>query len=139
MASRDPTLLTPVLQEKLKKLIEEMKDLGYDLFPTCTYRSPAEQNELYAIGRTVNVQHAVVTKLRGGKSKHNSNPAKAFDVAILVKGKLTWNVKSDPWVKAREIGASLGLRNLYPFESSHFELPESYTSCSCKSSCCKNH
>ena len=58
-------------------------------FLTCTYRSNAEQAELYAQGRTK--PGKVVTQIaRNGK--HNSNPAKAFDIAFKNEsGALDWS------------------------------------------------
>ncbi|MFM7105626.1 MAG: hypothetical protein ACKOW8_08890, partial [Flavobacteriales bacterium] len=49
------------------------------VFLTCTYRTPAEQLELYALGRTE--KGNIVTNIRTG-GKHNSLPAKAFDIAF---------------------------------------------------------
>lgn len=59
-------------------------------FITCTYRSPEEQLELYAIGRTK--PGTIVTQLKSG-SKHNTNPARAFDIAFQKDGKLVWDKK----------------------------------------------
>jgi peptidoglycan L-alanyl-D-glutamate endopeptidase CwlK len=58
-------------------------------FITCTYRSPEEQLELYAQGRTK--PGKIVTQLKSG-SKHNKKPAEAFDIAFKTKdGKLDWS------------------------------------------------
>jgi peptidoglycan L-alanyl-D-glutamate endopeptidase CwlK len=58
-------------------------------FITCTYRSPEEQLELYAQGRTK--PGKIVTQLKSG-SKHNKKPAEAFDIAFKDKnGKLDWS------------------------------------------------
>lgn len=77
---------------------------------TQTYRSIEYQNMLYAQGRkdleVVNVlrkdqglgpikqsENKKVTNAIGGKSKHNSNPAKAFDIAFYNNStkKLDWS------------------------------------------------
>lgn len=59
-------------------------------FLTCTYRSPEEQAELYAQGRTK--PGKIVTQLKKG-GKHNSKPAKAFDIAFKKPdGSLDWSV-----------------------------------------------
>lgn len=58
-------------------------------FLTCTYRSNAEQMELYAQGRTK--PGKIVTQIRRN-GKHNSQPAKAFDIAFKHKnGALDWS------------------------------------------------
>jgi peptidoglycan LD-endopeptidase CwlK len=59
-------------------------------FITCTYRSPEEQLELYAIGRTL--PGKIVTQLKSG-SKHNTLPSRAFDIAFQKDGKVTWDKK----------------------------------------------
>ncbi|GAB3843188.1 M15 family metallopeptidase [Hymenobacter jeollabukensis] len=54
------------------------------------YRSPAEQDALYAQGRTK--PGTIVTYKQGGTSKHNRQPAEAFDVAFLLSsGQVSWS------------------------------------------------
>ena len=79
-------------------------------FLTQTFRSIEYQNMLYAQGRkdleTVNVlrkaqelsplkasENKVITNAIGGKSKHNLNPSKAFDISFFdeSKKKLDWS------------------------------------------------
>lgn len=124
MASRDPKDLTPDLQAKWAKFEAAMIALGYEPILTCTNRSNEEQASLYAIGRTVNIGHRVITDKKPGQSRHNSLPAQAFDIAILIHGKLIWDAGSEPWKRARDIGAQVGLQNLHPFESCHFQEPD---------------
>jgi peptidoglycan L-alanyl-D-glutamate endopeptidase CwlK len=58
-------------------------------FITCTYRTPEEQLELYAQGRTK--PGAIVTRIKKG-GKHNEYPSKAFDIAFKnAEGKLDWS------------------------------------------------
>lgn len=70
-----------------------------DVLVTCTYRSPEEQAELYAQGRTK--PGRIVTYAKPGESKHNiqsSNGApasKAFDVVPLRHGKLVWGTSGN--------------------------------------------
>lgn len=61
---------------------------------TCTTRTVAEQQKLYAQGRTT--PGAIVTQIDGvrKKSNHNLSPARAIDVAVLIQGKITWNEAS---------------------------------------------
>lgn len=89
---------------KLEDLISELADAyraavaEYEkLYPnapqpfiTCTYRSPEEQNELYAIGRTKPGKK--VTNAKAMSSPHNYLPSYAFDIAFLgLDKKLDWN------------------------------------------------
>jgi len=58
-------------------------------FLTCTHRTPQEQLDLYAQGRTK--PGKIVTNLKTG-SKHNAKPSKAFDIAFKnAAGSLVWD------------------------------------------------
>ena len=60
------------------------------VFLTCTYRSPEEQNALYAQGRTAPGQ--IVTNAKAGQSHHNLYPSPAFDIAFKRSdGKILWD------------------------------------------------
>lgn len=63
---------------------------GRTIIITCTNRSIAEQQILYAQGRTTPGQ--IVTNLDGvtKKSKHNFEPALAIDIAVLIGGQISW-------------------------------------------------
>ena len=93
--SRDPKDLTQFLQEVLTSLKEwyKTKYIGRELFTTCTYRSPQEQAEDYAKGRTMPGNK--ITNCDGiiHPSKHNVSPARAFDFAIKEQGKVVWDDK----------------------------------------------
>ncbi len=57
---------------------------------TCTYRSPEEQDALYAQGRTT--EGKIVTKAMRFQSPHNFLPAQAFDVAFRkADGTIDWS------------------------------------------------
>lgn len=98
---------------------------------TCTYRSNAEQDILYAQGRTAPGPR--VTKARGGQSAHNYTldgkpAAKAFDVVPVVGGKLMWSATHPAWQTLGKIGTDLGLTWYGTPGSSfveypHFQLP----------------
>jgi peptidoglycan L-alanyl-D-glutamate endopeptidase CwlK len=61
-------------------------------FLTCVYRSNEEQEQLYAIGRTVKGRK--VTNARAGQSKHNKLPSEAIDIAFIkLDRKLDWDAK----------------------------------------------
>lgn len=119
--SRDAKDLTDSLKDKYYLLVQKMKEQGYEVILTCAYRSGTEQAQLYAIGRTISPGHAKLTDKQPGQSKHNFLPARAFDIAISMHGKLLWDPESPPWLLARQIGHEIGLKNLYPFESCHWE------------------
>lgn len=132
MPSRSLNDLHPKLRPLAELFVARCKAAGLDILITCTYRSAAEQNELYAQGRTR--PGRIVTRARGGQSAHNfmldgKPAARAFDIVPLNLGKLVWDETYPDWQKAGEIGMALGL-NWYgrpgaPFrEFPHFELPK---------------
>ena len=90
MPSRDPKLLTPLLQEfwPLLRNWYMKKYPGRAIFLTCTHRPVKEQAAIYA----KNAPGRILTRCDGviKVSKHNYQPAKAFDVAISIKGKVVW-------------------------------------------------
>jgi peptidoglycan L-alanyl-D-glutamate endopeptidase CwlK len=126
---------TKDLCDKMRNLFvlfdTKMKQEGIDYIVTCTYRNNIDQNALYARGRTV--PGHIITNARGGQSAHNSTLAngtpasEAFDIAIMVNGKIDWNVDNPAWKKAGMIGESVGLEwagNWINFkEYPHFQLP----------------
>jgi len=103
MASRKIIDLCPELQEKAIKFRSLMNEAGIDFIFTCTTRSPKEQDELYAQGRTKPGRKVTWTK----KSKHVGG--RAFDIVIMDRGKCVWDVTDPRWEQAGEIGQSLGL------------------------------
>lgn len=125
MASRDPNDLVPELRLAWESLRLELLECGYEAFLTCTYRPQKEQAKLYAQGRTE--PGKIVTWAKPGESKHNKCLSEAFDIAILDKGKLNWDLESDAWKKAGEIGLRLGLEWGGTWgkkaEGCHFQLP----------------
>lgn len=102
--ARGIELLTPKTQELCKKLVTECEKKGIKIKILDTYRSNAEQDMLYAKGRTT--PGAKVTNAKGGQSFHNYKIA--FDFCILdVKGGILWD--SPKYDAVGEIGAKLGL------------------------------
>lgn len=94
MASRDPIdLRADVRTAWLKCLTDYAAAFPDDPQPflTCTYRSPVEQDMLYAIGRTRPGKR--VTNARGGQSNHNQKPCRAFDIAFRQAGKIMWDIR----------------------------------------------
>lgn len=94
MPSRKLEDLDPLLVEAFKATKDEfIKKFPSGPTPiiTCTYRSNAEQNALFAQGRTTPGKK--VTNARAGQSPHNQLPSKAFDVAFQIGEMLDWDEK----------------------------------------------
>lgn len=115
MASRKTSDLHPKLQPLADEFVKRCKAEGIDALIYMTWRSDAEQDDLYALGRTK--PGKIVTKVPGGRSGHNhtedGKPASlAFDAVPqrLIDGRKVpvWN---DPalWAKMGEIAAEVGL------------------------------
>lgn len=79
----------PVLATKCRQLIELANQNGQFLLVTQGFRSIAEQNKLYAQGRTT--KGKIVTNAKGGQSNHNFG--RAVDFAFIVNGEVSWNDK----------------------------------------------
>lgn len=71
-------------------VISELEAIGIKPLITCGFRSVAEQNRLYAQGRTR--AGKIVTNAKGGQSKHNFG--KAVDFAFIDSaGNISWDLK----------------------------------------------
>lgn len=129
MLSKKIEHLHPDLQSKCAEFLTKCADVGLDVHLIFTYRSPDEQDKIYAQGRTT--PGKIVTNLNGLRSKHcftlNGAPAaKAFDFGIF-DGKAYVGNGSDPrYTTAGEIGEGLGLtwggRWKQPFDPGHLEI-----------------
>lgn len=97
-------LLKPKVKRFAEKLCDECKKVGYNITLTHTLRTVAEQNELYAQGRTKPGE--IVTNAKGGFSFHNYGVA--FDICPVVNNKLDWN-NTLLFEAVGKIGISLGL------------------------------
>ncbi len=121
--SRDISMCHPELQEKAKKLVQECKKQGLIVKIGECFRSVAEQNELYAQGRTK--PGNVVTKAKGSSFSSMHQWGVAFDV-IRNDGKGAYN-DSDGWFgKVGKVGKKLGLEWggdwTSPVDKPHFQL-----------------
>lgn len=147
MPSRRAEDLHAILQPQAKTHLAacELEWPGRDIevFFTCTYRSGAEQNQLWSLGRTVRSHVGpwtaarplgrVVTRAKAGQSAHNyevsGKPAAlAYDLAVIVFGKLVWDSRSPYWQRVGQLGTGLGLvwygSPNAPFqEAAHFQHP----------------
>lgn len=116
--------LHPLLKDKAEKLIELAKSEGIDITITQGLRTTAEQNKLYAQGRTAPGKK--VTNAKGGYSYHNFGLA--FDIAVVDDdGEINWNVDKR-WLKVGQLGKSLGLEWGGDFKSfkdyPHFQMTD---------------
>lgn len=147
MASRSIGHLHPSLQPLCVKFLQQCEAAGLNVIITCTYRTNAEQEQLYALGRTVKSHLGPyngkfplgrkVTKARAGQSDHNATiagvpAAKAFDIGVLVNGKYDVSGRHPDWQAAGKIGMALGMvwygAPTAPFnELAHFALAKTTT------------
>lgn len=126
MASRKIEDMHPALQPLVRQFLQECDKAGLDVLITCTYRSGAEQDQLYAQGRTK--PGPIVTRARAGQSKHNhtlnGKPASlAFDVVPMIDGKPMWSSKHPAWQAIGKIGQSVGFKWYGAPGSSFREFP----------------
>lgn len=95
--------LHPKVRNKAREFINRVeKELGIKLRATSTLRTYAEQDKLYAQGRTTG--GGIVTKAKGGQSNHNFGTA--LDVVPIVNGSADWNSKD--WDKISVVGKAVG-------------------------------
>jgi len=105
ISERNIEKLHPKVRNKATEFINKVeKELGIKLRVTSTLRTYAEQDELYAQGRTT--KGGIVTNAKGGQSNHNFGTA--LDVVPIVNGKADWKTTADTWNKIAVVGKSLG-------------------------------
>lgn len=114
--------LHPRVKALAVKHIEACKEAGIELRIYCAYRSIAEQDALYARGRTK--PGKIVTNAKGGQSYHNFRVA--YDCGPVINGKIAWN-REDLFHKIGLIGEVIGLEWGGHFQSivdlPHFQYP----------------
>jgi peptidoglycan L-alanyl-D-glutamate endopeptidase CwlK len=93
MSDRNLSDLVPSVQTAAEAALAECAAKGLDVLVTCTYRSPADQNALYAQGRTA--PGAIVTNARAGQSMHQYRCA--LDIVPMRYGKCVWNGSDPVW------------------------------------------
>lgn len=115
--------LEPDFREKVILFIARLKQEGIEVVAASGRRTMAEQNALYAQGRTK--PGSIVTRAKGGSSPHNFGLA--VDVCPVKNGKLDWNAPDALWKKIADIGIDMGFIAGYYFRSikdaPHFEDP----------------
>lgn len=100
--SAEKTGMNTEFLKKLTLFEEKLKKAGIRVMMTDGFRSPKEQDKLYARGRTIPGQK--ITNASGGYSWHNFGLA--ADYAFIVNGKVTWN---GPWQTFGRIAKECGL------------------------------
>lgn len=95
--------LIPEIAERLRMVLKEMEDNGNPMMVTDGYRTWAEQNALYAKGRTVVGNK--VTNARGGESWHNYKCA--ADCTFIVNGQPSW-AGNLPWKEFGRVAKKYG-------------------------------
>lgn len=102
--SRDKTKLHPELQEIVKEFEVKCKAAGLNVLVTETFRTKAEQDALYAKGRTA--PGKIVTNCKYPTSPHCWGVA--FDFCRNIRGR-EYDDSDDFFRKCGEIGKKLGL------------------------------
>jgi len=122
MADRSLNDLSPKAAEAARAALSECGLKGLTVLITCTYRSGAEQDALYAQGRTK--PGAKVTNAKAGQSFHQYRCA--LDLVPIVNGKPEWTGRDPAWHKIAEIFKSHGFEWGYDWprfkEMPHFQM-----------------
>lgn len=119
-------MLHPDLRTKCQELIKKCKTRGIDIIISQTLRTKAEQDAIYAQGRTK--PGKIVSNVRYPNSMHCWGVA--FDVAVIREGKAIWDTSA--YKPVGTLGEALGLTwggrwKNFP-DNPHFEMPEYNTS-----------
>lgn len=93
------------MRVKWLELLEKARAAGLRIRATSGLRTGAEQDALYAQGRTT--PGAIVTNARAGSSAHNKGAAVDFAFEK-TDGRLSWN-DSEPWDQVGALAESIGL------------------------------
>lgn len=98
--------VNPQLANRIRRAAADLKAQGINVMVTSGYRSFAEQNALYAQGRTK--PGNIVTNAKGGQSLHNYGLAVDL-VPLDSKGQPNWNASESTWQKIGAAGKKQGL------------------------------
>ncbi len=111
----------PVLSERIHRLSDALAVSGFIIRVTQGIRTVAQQNALYAQGRTT--PGPVVTNARGTESNHVLGVA--VDVAPMEDGIPDWNASHPDWQRIVSLAPTLGLRDGISWKDEpHLELVE---------------
>lgn len=117
--------LDPSFKEKVQAFLDKLSATGIPVAVTCGRRTIAEQNALFAKGRSA--PGPVVTNAKGGNSPHNFGLA--VDICPLNSaGHCEWDAPFSRWQAIGAIGKECGLIWGGEFKSlhdvPHFECPD---------------
>ncbi len=107
MSSRNIDDLVEQARSRCKAWVAACAARDVEVLVYCTYRSPAEQDELYTHGRTK--PGPVVTWARAWSSWHNVR--RAWDAVPMVNGKPLWGYSEslEPWQIVVDEADKLGI------------------------------
>lgn len=117
------SLVYPGLAQKVRDMAAQLEEEAIDIRVTQGLRTMAEQDALYAQGRTST--GSIVTNAAAGTSWHNFGLA--VDVVPLTPHGVDWDVSHPVWRRIVAVGSSLGLVagaewRTFP-DWPHFQLP----------------
>jgi peptidoglycan L-alanyl-D-glutamate endopeptidase CwlK len=127
--SRLLTDLHPKFRPLVDIWLEDMDQAGMIALITCTLRTGAEQDQLYAIGRTVMGAKPIpvvrpmgltVTNAKAGQSAHQYGLA--IDFVPMNCGKPDWSGTTPIWNAAIKLAQTRGMESLRPMESAHLQM-----------------
>lgn len=104
------SLVWPVLAEKIRGMAAMLELEGIEIRVVQGLRTWAEQDALYAQGRTT--KGIIVTNARGGQSWHNFGLAADCVPSQFGTGQIynpDWNNAHPSWIRMETVGQSLGL------------------------------
>lgn len=114
--------LLPIVADAAKAALQECEQSGWPILITCTYRTEAEQEALYAQGRTR--PGPKVTNARAGQSLHQYRVA--LDLYPLVNGKPDFSGRHPNWLKIAAVFKKHGFEWAYEWkrfkEMPHFQM-----------------
>lgn len=124
MPSRRVTDLHPDLRVLHPRWEAACEAAGVTVLTTCTYRSQAEQDELYAQGRTKPGRKVTWTRTSRHSETLNGHPAAtAWDFVPLVNGKPVWSAADPAWRIAGREATKLGLEWGGDWSAAQRDLP----------------
>jgi peptidoglycan L-alanyl-D-glutamate endopeptidase CwlK len=124
VSEQNISTLHPMVREAARKFINVADNNGIKLRIVSALRTFAEQDSLYAQGRTKPGQ--IVTNAKAGQSSHNFGTA--IDVVPIVNGKANWNADYNRIAAiGKEIGFSWGGDWISFKDKPHFEMNFGYS------------
>ena len=126
VTTRDIEALAPKVAAAARLALADCAAKGLGVLITCTFRSAADQDALYAQGRTK--PGRIVTNAKGGQSFHQF--ACALDLVPIVNGKPDWNGADPIWHEIAAVFKARGFEWGYEWkrfkEMPHFQMTFSH-------------